>query len=623
MPEKPIRPVRLPVWFLIQILLIASLVVAALTALVDATTVASGFTDGWGIQLGIDRLSAVFLLLICMLGLASALAGLPGRRRSGWLGLIFIAAMALLVVARDALTFLAAWELMSLAPAAAILAENQERKARQAVLLYIGTTHICGAGAWLGMLYMADHGVFSGGGGAVPAGIAVLTMIGFAAKAGLVPLHFWLPRAHPLAPAPISALMSGVMISLALYAMIRLLFDWLAPAPAWLGWGLLVVGLISALLGAYSAAMSGEMKRLLAFSSIENMGLAAVAIGLAGVLAAGAHQEAAPVVLGIALFQLLAHGVAKSALFLAGGVLTERLGSLELDHLGGLSRRMPQTSVAVVLAAFSLAAIPPLAGFAAEWALLQSLISAGDELGGGGGLVLAAGAGTVGLVAGLVLVAFCKLIGLSLLGLPRRQACEDASEPGFLLRLPLFLGAGGALLAGLGAGVILPWLETGTTAPLLGAAPLTEGGLDLGLPGSGSLPQIGIAAALLLAGGVIWRLRGPERSSAADTWICGQPQAPRLAWTGAGFVKTLRMSTTRRPVLERQARGSGPALEVEHTGEARHPFEWRLHRPLFAGAMSAAALARRLQSGRLRTYLLYLALTMVVALAVARLELLW
>lgn len=582
-------------WFPLQLLLIAVMAPLALAALAG-DPVASGFSNELSPALGLDRLSGAFLLLVCLLGLASALGGRAGKAGFGWLGLLFLAAMALFLAARDVLTFLAAWELMSLAPAAAILFQGQEQRARRAVLIYIGTTHICSAGVWLGMLYLQDHGLLAGEGAEVPLLIAIALVVGLAAKAGLAPLQFWLPRAHPLAPAPVSALMSGAMIAMPVYAMIRLLFAWI-EAPAGIGWGILVAGLASALIGAYGAARSGEVKQLLAFSSVENIGLAAVALGLAVILAAGGEQGPAALALALALFQLLAHGLAKSSLFLASGLMSAQLGSLELERLGGLIGRMPVTSVAVILSAFSLAAIPPLAGFAAEWGLLQTLLSGSSQQQGWAALALIAAAGLIALVAGLVVLAFCKLLGLALLGSPRSRAAEQVREPGLGGLSASLIGALGVVLLGLASGFVLPGIESQLAAPLAGGTAGKGAGIALDLPGSGTLSLFAVAGAMLIAGAVIWRLRGPGRSAPADTWICGQPQSPRLAWTAAGFARTLTLSVTL-------------------------PARWSLHRPLLAGMLAAASQMRRLQSGRLRGYLAYLAVAVVLALSSARLGLL-
>lgn len=632
MKTKPVRHLRVPSWFLTQIIAVSALAAASLTVLVGSQTLGSGFSSALSLHFGLDRLSAAFLLLVCSLGMATALGGLGSGGRSqsrlgGWLGLGFILAMALFLTARDALGFLVGWELMSLMPAAAILLESRAATARKAVLIYIGTTHLAGVGVWIALLHLASTGQLSGAASATaPPVIIALAVVGFAAKAGLVPLQFWLPRAHPLAPAPISALMSGVMIALPFYALIRLFFEWSGSVSAEFGYALVLAGVASAVYGAYCAVMAGEMKRLLAFSSIENVGLAAIALGLSVVLHATGHDGLALLALAVCLFQLIAHGFAKAALFLAAGAFGGEVGDLRLDRLGGLARRMPQTSTAFTVAALSLAAIPPLAGFAAEWALLQSALGAASVFTGPPALAMVALAAAIGLVTGLAALAFCKLLGQSLTGLPRHKACESAREPGVAARFGMLGAASGAILLGLGAGWVLPWLAASVGDSLSGrfgsVVTPVDSGIVLELPGSGGLPGLGLAGALLAFGWLAFRLRSRERAEPAPTWICGQPASARLAWSGAGFVKTLRLSTTTRPGLERQVVESGSGIEIVHTGEAPHPFAWRLHRPAFTLIAQSAARARMMQSGRLRAYLLYLAVTLLVALFVARIGLL-
>lgn len=599
-----------------------------MVTLVAAEPLGVGFGSELRPRFGLDGLSACFLLLIAAIGSASALAGLPeagtrAGRACGWLGLGFVAAMALLVLARDMLGLLVAWETMSLFPAATILITSHSPAARRDLLVYLGTAHLAGVGVWIGLLYLSSNSLGAEVGAGVPLGIGVLMLVGCAAKAGLVPLQFWLPRAHPLAPPPISALMSGVMIALPFYLLIRFAFEWADPLTSSLGYGLVVAGAASAVLGAYSAVMAPEIKRLLAFSSVENMGFAAIALGLAIIFQAAGRNEAAALAIAVCVFGLVAHGLAKSTLFIATGPLSRIAGSLELDRLGGLVRQLPATVTVFTLAALSLAALPPLAGFAAEWALLQAVIEA-VSLGEVAGLVLAALAVVIGLAAGLAALAFCKLVGLGLLGRPRRPVLENVAPVA-----PAALTAMGAmasllLLLGLATGWAMPWLIGNLAAPTVSGdgQSAVESGVSFGLFGSGALPILGLVVALALTGGAIWWLRGGGRADPAATWVCGQPQSPRLAWSGAGFVKTLRLATTLRQGLERDVSGSGPGLEISHSGEAPHPFEWRLHRPAYAVIIAVSARLRALQTGRLRTYLVYLVVTLVVALAAVRIGLL-
>ena len=254
----------------------------------------SGFTAGLHPALGIDRLSGVYLL---MLGLASGpvlvfAAGYldsSGRGRAvGALTGIFVGVLVLMLCARDVLTFLGAWELMTLVPAAIILVWHNEEPARRAVFIYVAVTHVAGAGAWIALLVLAEHGALGGPALAASSSsgalVAIAALVGFGAKAGVMPLHVWLPRAHPIAPAHVSALMSGVMIKVALYGLVRVLFDWLHAPPLWLGVTVVALGAASALGGIIYALFQHELKRLLALSSIENVGIILLGLGAALVL---------------------------------------------------------------------------------------------------------------------------------------------------------------------------------------------------------------------------------------------------------------------------------------------------------------------------------------------------
>src|ERR1019366_7211141 len=280
---------------------------------------------------------------------------------------------AALLCARDPVTFLGSWEVMTLVPAAIILVYRAaDRESRRTVFTYLAITHLGGAGTWVAVLLLAKAGAF-GTSGVIASGSGLQAVIGLAAllgmgtKAGVVPLHSWLPRAHPIAPAPVSALMSGVMIKLAIYAMIRVFIGWLGVLPAWFGVLVLAAGAVSAVGGVTYALFEHELKRLLALHSIENVGIIMLGLGACLVLRARGDQFWAAIALAAALLHTLNHAVFKALLFLGAG-------SLRLDRLGGLLRRMPWTGWAFLVGAMAIAGLPPLNGFASEWLTLQALL---------------------------------------------------------------------------------------------------------------------------------------------------------------------------------------------------------------------------------------------------------
>ena len=238
---------------------------------------------------------------------------------------------------------------MTLVPAAAILAARRDAPVRAAVFAYLAITHLGGAGVWIAMLALAQHGAIGDPAALAAAGtgaqtlVAVAALVGFGTKAGLVPLHSWLPRAHPVAPAHLSALMSGVMIKVALYGLIRVEFEWLGATPRWLGITLLALGLLSALGGVLWALVQHDLKRLLAFHSIENVGIIALGLGASMLFARAGAREWAAIAFAAALLHVANHAIFKALLFLGAGAFERAVGALDLDRLGGLLRRMPWT----------------------------------------------------------------------------------------------------------------------------------------------------------------------------------------------------------------------------------------------------------------------------------------
>ena len=577
----------------------------------------SGFHSGYAPAFGIDRLSAFFLVLVAAVGVPSLAharedlhAGAGARAISGLTG-CFCLTLCGLLAARDVTTFLAFWESMTLVPAVAILVGRRDAGARRDVFTYLAVTHIGGVCVWIALIALSAHGALGGAaiqGSGLRALIAVLAIIGFGTKAGLVPLHSWLPRAHPLAPPHLSALMSGVMVKLALYGMIRVLFQWDAPVPSWAALLLLGMGAASALIGITLAAFQRELKRLLAFCTVENVGVVTLALAASLLLAATGHPVWASVAFAAAMLQSLVHALAKGTMFLACGSLASRLGKLDLDRIGGLATRMPWTSAAIVMAAMSLAGLPPLGGFASEWLTLQALIHlAFGDTSHARGVGVAGTFAAVALVmaAAVAVLTFAAVIGVSLLGQPRTPLAAQATETGHVRRLALLIPAGVCLLAGSAPGLLLPVLSR--LRP--GAAGVSfHTGAGLALPGTGSLPAIGVTVTLLLLVTALWLLRGAgqgarraRRTAATPVWVCGQPLTPALAWSPAGFVETLRLMSQ---------------------GTASRLLDLRVLEPVSEHALRAAARVRRLQSGSLTAYLGYLLTLLVVALALFRLGLL-
>jgi len=600
---------------------------AGFWALAAGTTAGSAFSSSFTPHFGIDGLTAFFL---GMLGLVAAPtlafasryldADLRGRLTACLTG-AFVLTLAEVLCARDPLTFLAGWELMTLLPAALILIGRSDDAARHSVFLYIAVTHLAGAGTWIAILLAAHAGVLDGThvlarGSGLQIAIALAALAGMGTKAGVMPLHSWLPRAHPIAPAPISALMSGVMIKVAIYGLVRVLVDWLGVLPLWFGVLVLALGALSAVGGVVYALFQHDLKRLLAFHSIENVGIIVLGLGACLLLRARGADMWAALALAAALLHTLNHAVFKSLLFLGAGAFERAVGSLELDRLGGLLRRMPWTGGAFLVGSLAIAGVPPLNGFASEWLTLQALVHVPFYGGLGDGLAGAIALAALAATAALAVFCFVKVVGLVLLGPPRRPSVADATEVAVPMRAAVVGLAAVCVLLGVVPGLLIASLAR--LAPWPVAMQTT---LALHLPGTGSLPTIGIAIVLGVLGSAFFLLRGRRVAAPAPTWVCGQLVQPQLAWTSAGFTKPLRLvlEAVLRPQREIAVRTAGGVVqEVSYSGRVPHLIEERLYAPIVRSGLVAARHARRLQTGRLGTYVGYLIALVLVLLAAAK-----
>jgi hydrogenase-4 component B len=604
---------------------VALLGVAAFSALLGGGDTGAAFTSAIRPSLGIDPLSGFFIALPTLVYARDYVDGMRSAataRAVGALTAAFLLALVGVLAARDVTGFLAFWELMTLIPAAAILVARRDAPVRNAVYAYLAITHLGGAGVWIAMLTLAHHGAIGdpaalhAAGRATQTLVAVTALIGFGTKAGFVPLHSWLPRAHPVAPAHLSAVMSGLMIKVALYGLIRVEFEWLGERPRWLGLTLLALGVVSALGGVSWALAQHELKRLLAYGSIENVGIIALGLGASLLFARAGNQLWAAIAFGAALLHIANHAIFKALLFLGAGSFERAVGALELDRLGGLLTRMPWTGGAFLLGSMAIAGLPPLNGFASEWLTLQSLLhmSLTGPLGVAlsGAIALAALAAT----AALALLCFLKVVGLVLLGRPRRPECAAAVERPGGMRFGVVSLAGLCVALGVVPGLVLPTLA--------GLAPGGAAGLArhaaLRIPGTGSLPTVALALALAAVAALLAFARRHRRAAPArsPTWACGQPVVPELEWTSAAFTKPLRLvlESVMRPHREIEiTREGGITQQIVYSSHTPSLVDRILYDPAVRVGLRGAEVARRLQTGNVRTYAGYL-LGLVVALLV-------
>jgi len=518
--------------------------------------------------------------------------------------------------------FLVGWETMALASFFLVTWEDDDADVRDAGWTYMVASHL--GTAWLLALFvLLSHGAgtldFDAFTPAAGAGLLfVVALVGFGTKAGLMPLHVWLPEAHPAAPSHVSALMSGVMITTGIYGLLRTL-TFLGPLPAWAGWLLVAVGSTSAVVGVLLALAQHDLKRLLAYSTVENAGIIALGIGLALVgLRAGSPSLA---VLGLAgaLFHVLNHAFAKGLLFLAAGALARGAHTRRIDALGGLLTRMPGTGLAFVVAAVAVCGLPPLNGFASEVVVYLGALRAATST-----LTASAVAGfitvaTLSLVGGVGAACFAKAFGVTFLGLPRSDRAAEATEPGPCVRTAMRLLV--VACVALTAAAPLLVVQLAPVVVQLAGLPIDAVRSELAAAARTLAPLSACAVALLalalVATAVRARLLARRSVIVGPTWDCGySASSARLQYTGSSFAQPLAdlftpMTGTRRRLAP--AVGFFPQA-ASFTSETPDPCRERVYRPVFAALERTLAPLRWLQHGRVQLYVLYIALTLLVLL---------
>lgn len=542
------------------------LVLGAALGLAGALLALAGQEAAWtapwptplaSLSVRVDALSALFLLPVLGLPALASVYGLgywPQARHGArsvrlqvYFGLV-TGAMALVCVAASALLFLAAWEVMALAGFLLVLTDHDKAEAQRAAFVYVTAAHagnlaLFALFALLGRLAGSYEFAAMAGlpGGAPLAGWAfALALVGFGIKAGLVPLHFWLPGAHAAAPSHVSALLSGVLLKLGIYGLLRVTGFFQAPPAAWGGW-LLGLGGASAVLGVAFALAQHDVKRLLAYHSVENVGIIAMGAGLA--LLGRASGDAGLVVLGFsgAVLHVVNHATFKGLLFLGAGALHHATGTRELDRLGGLARAMPVTAALFLVGAAAISGLPPLNGFASEW--LVFLAAFGTVTGHPPSVSPLAGlaAPTLALVGGLAAACFAKVFGTAFLGHPRTADAEGGHEAPASMLVPMAVLALTCAAIGLYPTAWLPALTRAAAAwSGLPAAALAE---PASVAAEGAW-RISLVAVALLAGvGLLaaWRRRrlGVVRPT-VPTWGCGYARpTPRMQYTGSSFAEQL------------------------------------------------------------------------------------
>lgn len=635
----------------------------ALTCLVGLGGVLAGVGalagDSWSVTaprllplsqavLAIDPLSGLFMTLVGAVAIATGIysigyphshdhdqtpdaAGGIGSRTVQAALPLFAAAMVAVPAAGNVTTFLVLWELMALASLVLVLAEHRARpEVGQAGVWYAAMTHAGLVAILLGLVVFANAagtetfaGMRTASSGLSPATrslVFLLVFAGFGSKAGLVPLHVWLPRAHPEAPSYVSALMSAAMVNLGLYGVLRVGFDLLGGGPRW--WWILVlaVGALSSLYGVLQAGAATDLKRLLAYSTTENLGLIFIGVGAAGMFAAAGDAPLASLLMIAAVLHTVNHAAFKTLLFLGAGAVLRSTGLRDLDKMGGLAHRMPTTAVLFGLGALGASGLPPGNGFVSEWLLLQGLIHSLSVAGAPDVAVAIAmplAVGAVALTAGLGVAMFVKAFGVGFLARPRSAEATAATEVPRTMRAGMALAAVSCGILALAPLVLVRSLERVlVTMPSIGDERPVHGAVELQLSGiTGSMSPVLIALGLtggtLLIAVLVRRWGGQPRRTAL-VWGCGGTRlSPRMQYTATAYAEPLTrvFDDVLRPEHD---------INITHHLESRYlvesvtyrqrvadRIENRLYPPLLAAALWWAAIARRLQNGSVHRYLAY------------------
>ncbi|MGA2183835.1 MAG: hydrogenase 4 subunit B [Bryobacteraceae bacterium] len=599
----------------------------------------------WAVRL--DPLSAYFNVTLAVLAAAVSLYSfgylrhMEGRRNLGAFGFFFnllLLSLALVFTASNAFFFLVAWEVMALSAFCLVSFEHEKEEARDAGVLFLIMSH-----AGTGLLLIAflvltsvsgslDFSSFHLLASRMPplqqGAVFLLFLFGFGVKAGIVPIHIWLPEAHPVAPSNVSALMSGIVIKTGIYGMARVFFDFYGPPPLWMGTVVLALGVASALLGVLYALMEHDLKRLLAWHSIENIGIILMGFGAALMFRALGQANLAALALIAALYHTFNHATFKGLLFLGAGSVVQATHTRNMEKMGGLIRRMPITALCFLVGAVAISGLPPLNGFVSEWLTYQALLAGFGTTQSLTRVMFPIAGSLLALTAALAAACFVKAFAIPFLALPRSDEASEAQEPSLSMRAGMALLAVGCVALGLGATWFVPVFDPITQQTVgvrASSALVTARGLALspGTPHGGTISTAGIALLFLVAGvafALPLAMRWKRRSVSGPAWDCGLPGLTAdNEYTATAFSKPLRMifSALYRPRREIQAEYEVSPYypsAIRFESEIEPTFEKHIYGPLQERIMAVANRMRGIQAGSIHAYLAYIFITLVLLL---------
>src|SRR5579864_3896911 len=618
-------------------------------------TIAQSMTAQWSLPSGIDLftwtvrldpLSAYFSLALGILATAVSIFSFGYLRELksnvGVLGFFYnvlLLSLTLVFTASNVFFFLIAWEVMALSTYCLVSFEHEKEETRKAGILFLIMSH-AGTGLMLiaflilstaagGLDFSSFHLLASALAPGQQAAVFLLFFFGFGVKAGIIPIHVWLPAAHPVAPSNISALMSGIVIKAGIYGMARVFFDFFDLPPLWAGILVLSIGVISALLGVLYALMEHDLKRLLAYHSIENIGIILIGFGAALMFRAFGYPNLAALALIAGLYHTLNHAIFKCLLFLGAGSVLHATGTRNMEKLGGLIRRMPVTAFFFLIGAVAISGLPPLNGFVSEWLTYQSLLAGFGTTQSLTRLLFPMAGAMLALTAALAAACFVKAFGITFLALPRSKAAGDAREVVPSMTIGMGILATGCVVLGLGASWFLPVFDSITQQALglrMSPSLLATNGfvISAGSSRSGTISTAGIAAMLVLLSivpALLWLVRGRKmRTSRGPVWDCGLPGLTAAnEYTATAFSKPLRMifSALYRPHRQIQAEFEVSPYyptAIRFESEIEPTFEKHLYDPIKDRILALAGRMRAVQAGSIHAYLAYIFIALIALL---------
>lgn len=588
----------------------------------------------------IDRWSSVFLLITALAGVIISIyawgyaKSYLGKRIRllGGLWNAFLLSMILVLISADVFSFLLAWELMAVVSFLLVNHEAENKETHNAAYQYLVMTHIGTASIMIAFLLIGSQASDLNFASLSHTNLTPLlrnmafitAFAGFALKAGLMPLHVWLPNAHPAAPSHVSALMSGVMLKIAVYGFGRFIFEFLGPVEFWWGALVLIVGLISAFLGALYAQMEIDIKRILAYSSVENMGIIFGAIGAGMLLLTTNRHDYALIGFLAAIVHCLNHSVMKSLLFMSSGALMHATGTKDIEKMGGLAKKMPWTATLTFIGSMSLAALPLTGGFIGEWLALHSFVTLVNSTEAQGLRLLGALALVLfGLASALAIGCFVRFFGIAFLGKGRSKSVEQVKEVSWSMRFGMGIASVLILIMGIVPGTFVTVLQSAVQKPNVLWRSLGDNH-KIWWFGSGSYASYSplvllavFALVLLLLALIVCRSKIFVKKDV--TWNCGTYPTARQQYSATGFSKPLRRAfdfllKPQRTATYLKKEHSYFGSEVEYKLTIPDRFTEKLYLPVQHYMVWSASLLRRIQQGSVRLYVSYVMVTMLLVL---------